>query len=71
MYLVTYIKDCKRYMRDYPLTKDGNKRIYYRNVLYINSQPRYLFGRLIDKIIRLYDSIYHSIKEAFYGFQNE
>ena len=64
MYLVTYIKDCKRYMRDYPLTQKGNKRVYYRNVLYINSQPRYLLGRFIDRCIRLYDSIYHKIKEG-------
>ena len=64
MYLVRYIKDCRRYMRDYPLTEYGNKRIYYRNVLYNNSQPRYLLGLIIDKLIRLYDSIYHSIKEV-------
>ena len=54
MYLFEYIKDCKRFMRDYPFdNKDGkgNKRIYYRNVLYINAQPKYLLGRIITKIL--------------------
>lgn len=61
MYVIQYIKDCKRYMNWYPLTDKGNKRIYYRNVLYINSQPRYLFGRIMDRLIKIYDYVYHKI----------
>lgn len=67
MYLFRYIKDVNDYVKrtyHYKNEKGFNKRIYWRNVLYINSQPRYLLGRLIDKLIRLYDSIYHSIKEG-------
>lgn len=53
MYLFEYIKDCKRFMKMYPFNKDSkeNKRIYYRNVLYVNAQPKYLLGRIITKIL--------------------
>ena len=54
MYLFEYIKDCKNFMKMYPfrnLDGKGNKRIYYRNVLYINAQPKYFLGRVISKIL--------------------
>lgn len=57
MYLVRYVKDCRRFMRDYPPDEKTNKKIYYRNVLYINSQPKYALGRFIDRIIRFYDNV--------------
>ena len=54
-YLVEYIKDCKRYMKLFPYHNEdgkGNKRIYVRNVLYCNAQPKYLLGRIITKALR-------------------
>lgn len=57
MYLVRYVKDCRRFMRDYPINDKTNKKIYYRNVLYINSQPKYALGRFIDTVIRFYDKV--------------
>lgn len=62
MYLFQYVNDCKRFMKWFPLTDKGNKRVYYRNVLYINAQETYLFGRIMGNLIRFYDSIYHKIK---------
>ena len=66
MYLSRYIKDCKDYMKKYPLENGNNKRIYYRNVLYINSQPKYLLGRLIDKLINIYDKAYKKFGREVY-----
>ena len=54
MYLFRYIKDCIDYIKRYPFDKTNKKnkrKIYYRNVLYVNAQPRYFLGRVISNIL--------------------
>ena len=50
MSFIRYIRDCIHFAKKYPF-EDGSKRIWLRNVLYINSQPKYLYGRIIDKLL--------------------
>lgn len=54
MYLFEYIKDCKEFMKRYPFNKNdknSKRKIYLRNVLYVNAQPKYLLGRVISNIL--------------------
>ena len=57
MYLIEYITDCKNYVKLFPYEEKphSSKRIYWRNVLYINAQPKYFLGRVISKIITSFD----------------
>ena len=50
MSFIRYIQDCINFAKRFPLG-DGNKRIWLRNVLYCNAQPRYWHGRLIMKLL--------------------
>ena len=50
MYFINYVKDCIWYAKRYPLN-GGKFRIWIRNVLYVNAQPKYLLGRVISSII--------------------
>ena len=58
MSFIRYIKDCIHFARIYPF-ENGSKRLWLRNVLYINAQPKYWHGRLIDKLLngRLIDKL--------------
>ena len=51
MSFINYIKDCIRFAKWYPLRKGDNPKIWLRNVLYCNAQPRYWHGRLISKLL--------------------
>ena len=50
MGFINFIKDCRRMRRDYPMMTT-------RNLLFLNSQPRYLYGRIVDGMIRIYDKL--------------
>ena len=50
MSFIRYIKDCIHFMKRFPLN-GGNRKIYARNVLYCNAQPKYWHGRLIGRIL--------------------
>lgn len=50
MYLITYIKDCIHFAKRYPLN-GGKPLLWFRNVLYVNAQPKYFFGRVITSIL--------------------
>lgn len=51
MSFINYIKDCIRFAKWYPFRKGNNLKIWIRNVLYCNAQPRYWHGRLISKLL--------------------
>lgn len=50
MYLFRYIKDCVWFAKRYPLN-NGKPLVWFRNVLYVNAQPKYLLGRIISAIL--------------------
>lgn len=52
MSFIKYIKDCIHFAKKYPFTHKGIKRIWLRNMLYINAQPKYWHGRLISRILK-------------------
>lgn len=52
MSFIKYIKDCIHFAKIYPFMHKGIKRIWLRNILYINAQPKYWHGRLISKILK-------------------
>ena len=45
-----FIKDCIRYSKVCPFTT-GSRVLYIRNLIYLNSQPKYFYGRCIDFIL--------------------
>ena len=49
--MIGYIKDCLEYAKRFPFKKGDKLLIWLRNVLYVNAQPRYWYGRLITKIL--------------------
>lgn len=50
MGVIRYIGDCIKYAKRYPL-KDGDFKIWIRNVLYVNAQPKYIHGRIITRLL--------------------
>lgn len=52
MSFIKFIKDCVHFAKRYPFTHKGIKRIWLRNILYINAQSKYWHGRLISKILK-------------------
>ena len=46
MSFIKYIKDCIHFAKKYPFTHKGIKRIWLRNILYINAQPKYWISRI-------------------------
>lgn len=48
--MIQYIKDCIHYAKRFPFTR-GSCRKWLRNVLYVNAEPKYWYGRLITKIL--------------------
>lgn len=55
--MITFIKDCKDFMKRYPLEKGDNKRLYFRNLLYLNAQCGTWLDNVVHSFIRLYDKI--------------
>lgn len=51
MSFIRYVKDCVHYAKRFPLI-NGSRRLWVRNVLYCNAQPKYWHGRLISKLLR-------------------
>lgn len=51
MSFIRYVKDCVHYAKRFPLIS-GSRRLWLRNVLYCNAQPKYWHGRLISKLLR-------------------
>lgn len=49
-YLITYVKDCVRFAKRYPLN-GGKFFVWIRNVLYVNAQPKYFIGRVITALL--------------------
>lgn len=54
---IDFIKDVKRMSHRHPYEK-GSRYCYWRNMIYMHSQPRYLWGRMIDKAIRVTDKVF-------------
>lgn len=52
MSFIKYIKDCIHFAKRYPFKHKGVKKVWLRNILYINAQPRYWHGRLISRILK-------------------
>lgn len=50
MSFIRYLQDCINFARRYPFQK-GSRRIWLRNVLYCNAQPKYWHGKIITKIL--------------------
>lgn len=51
MSFINYIKDCIEFAKRFPLRNGDNKRIWFRNVLYVNAQPKYWHGWIISKLL--------------------
>lgn len=53
MNIIKYIKDCLCFMKRFPYKKENGTSfsLYIRNVLYINAQPKYLYGKLVTKFL--------------------
>ena len=51
MKIIEFIRDCKRMRKEFPYMTT-------RNLLFLNSQPKYLYGRIIDSCIRAYDRLH-------------
>lgn len=52
MSFIKYIKDCIHFAKRYTFTHKGIKKVWLRNILYINAQSRYWHGRLISRILK-------------------
>lgn len=59
-----FIKDVRDCSHRHPFEK-GNKYLYWRNLVYMHSQPKYLWGRVIDKVIRMTDKICISSRQKY------
>lgn len=60
MAFIEFIKDCRRMRREYPYMTT-------RNLLYLNSQPKYLYGRIVDGCVRIYDKIHEKFSQKFWA----
>lgn len=57
MKFLEFIKDVRASMKAHPMSPNGRRYTYIRNHMYMHSQPKYLYGRIVDKIIRIADKI--------------
>ena len=57
MSFIRYIKDCIHYAKSFPFRPGFNRRIWLRNVLYVNAQLKYWHGRMITRLIMQRDKV--------------